>query len=285
MTCGEDTREGPIQNNAVVLCATSPTSTVCNGDSGSGVVITGGTPVLVGVMNAVAPGCPVGSHSASAYLGAPEILAFVQGNDNPPRAPRVSSLTNWELDWGEPLVVGSTLTCSTSGWGQTVTLSYSFVDTASGQVLPETGPRATYTIPPSAVDTTIVCEAAARDSGGTTLVKTVSTSKVKPAPQLKIERLGPLSARRGQDVTLHVVLRSPPGLSGRLSACAVLPASVGGRLCRSTRQPAGLAVDSLFTLTFRIRPTAPLGTARVAISANAGSATAKAVALLRISKP
>jgi Trypsin len=281
--CGEDAREGPIEDNAVLLCAVSPTSTVCNGDSGSGVVTTGGTPVLVGVMNAVAPGCPLGSHGASAYLGATEILAFVQGNDRPPMAPRASSLTSWGLDWGEPLVVGSTLTCSTSGWGQTVSVSYSFVDAASGQVL-QTGPHASYPIPPTGVHTTIFCEAAVSDSGGTTLVKTVSTSKVKPPPPLKIERLAPLSARRGQDVTLHVVLRSAPGLSGRLSACAVLPAAVGGRLCRSTRQAAGVAVDSLFTLTFRIRPTAPLGTARVAISAGAGSSTAKAVALLRISK-
>ena len=92
--CGEYTQSSLIQfNNAVLLCTVAPTSSLCNGDSGSGIVTTGGTPVLIAVTDASAPGCPAGSHNIAAYVGAPEILSFIEGNDQPPTAPRPSQTT------------------------------------------------------------------------------------------------------------------------------------------------------------------------------------------------
>ena len=61
---------------------------MCNGDSGSGLVTTTGTPTLIGVVSAGAPGCVARSHGIFTYTGAPEILQFVQGNGHSPHAPR-----------------------------------------------------------------------------------------------------------------------------------------------------------------------------------------------------
>jgi hypothetical protein len=54
------------------------------------------------------------------------------------------------------------------------------LERANGHVL-QTGSRASYVLPRKTVGTTIVCVAAVTSSGGTTLVKTHATSKVKPA--------------------------------------------------------------------------------------------------------
>ena len=284
--CGEYTQLELIQfNNAVLLCLTSPTSTFCNGDSGSGIVTTGGTPVLIAVADAGTAGCPVGTHGISAYVGAPEILSFIQGNDQPPTAPRPSGLTtSYRLTWAQPLVVGDILTCTTKGWPEPVTIVYSFLNTATGEVL-QTGPGGSYLLPANAVGSQIVCELAVTDSGGTTLVKTISTSNINPAPQARLQRLAPLTAKRGHDITLHVVLQSPRGLSGKFSVCATLPASVGGHLCRSIHERFGASGNFPFTLIFRIKKTAPLRTVHIAIIATAGTSTVRATALLRITKP
>jgi hypothetical protein len=284
--CGENTQSTFIGvNNGIVVCAASPASALCSGDSGSGVVTTGGTPVLVGVANASPSGCPVGTRFIAAYVGAPEILRFIQGDDQPPLAPRPSAQTiPYRLSWAQPLVVGDTLTCSAGGWPASVQITYSFVNTTNGDVL-QTGSNPSYLLPPNTVGTTIVCETALTNSGGTTLVDSNSTSVIAAVPQVKIERLSPYTAKRGQRITLRVVLVSPPGLSGTFSVCAVLPASVGGHLCRSTHKPFGASGNFPFALSLRIKPTAPLGIAHIAINATAGMSTATTTAVLRIAKP
>jgi hypothetical protein len=284
--CGENTQSTFFGlNNGVVLCSASPASALCSGDSGSGVVTTGATPVLVAVANAGPSACPVGNRFIATYVGAPEILRFIQGDDRPPIAPRPAAETiPYRLSWDYPLVVGDTLTCSAGGWPASVQISYSFVNAANGDVL-QAGPNASYLLPPETAGTTIVCETALTNSGGTTLVDSNSTSMIAAVPRVKIERLPPLAAKRGQTITLHVVLVSPPGLSGKFSVCATLPASVGGHLCRSTHKPFGASGNFPFTLSLRIKPTAPLGVAHVAIIATAGMSTAATTALLRIAKP
>ena len=47
---------GVLEFNAVQICASSPASSVCNGDSGGGLVTTGSRPTLVGIVSAGAPG-------------------------------------------------------------------------------------------------------------------------------------------------------------------------------------------------------------------------------------
>jgi len=92
--------------------------------------------VLVGVVSAGASGCVTGSHGLFTYTGAPEILQFIQGNDQPPTAPRETSATFLDIKWDPPLVVGNTLSCSTGGWpAPPQQFTYSFVNTTSGAVV------------------------------------------------------------------------------------------------------------------------------------------------------
>ena len=283
--CGDWTQTDFIKfNNGIALCSAAPAGATCHGDSGAGVVTTGGTPVLVGVHYASQTGCPIGGHAVAAYVGAPEILSFIQGNDQPPKAPRPSTQTVSRLTWHEPLVVGDTLTCSTGGWPEPVQVTYSFLSTANRLVL-QTGPRGSYLLPPTTAGTQISCTVAVTNGGGTTLVGTNATPGIKPAPQVKIEPLAPLAAKRGHRIALDVVLTGPPGLSGTFSVCATPTASVGGQLCRSAHRPAGAAGPLHVALTLTIKSTAPLGTARVAIRASAGTSHAKTTALIRITKP
>jgi hypothetical protein len=227
--CGENTQSAFFKvNDGVVLCSASPASALCSGDSGSGVVTTGGTPVLVAVANAAPSGCPVGSRFIATYVGAPEILRFIQGDDQPPIAPRPPAETiPYRLTWAQPLVVGDTLTCSAGGWPASVQITYSFVNNQNGDVL-QTGSNANYLLPQGTVGTTIVCQTALTNSGGTTLVDSNTTSTIAAVPRVKIGRLSPLTGKRGQTITLHVVLVSPARPLRQVQRLCNAP-SVGGR--------------------------------------------------------
>src|SRR5262245_52674430 len=274
---------GLMANNGITLCATSPSSAVCNGDSGSGLVTTTGTPVLVGVVSAGATGCEIGSHASFTYTGAPEILQFVQGNDNPPTAPRETAATFLRVKWDPPLVVGNTLSCATGGWAAPQPrFAYSFVNLADGTVL-QTG-RTTYLVPASAVGATIVCEVTASNDGGTMLEETDPTPAVKAAPQVRILKVGALDAARGHALRLRVSLESPDGLWGKFAVCILPPHAVAGRLCRSTVNADGSGGIVPFNFDFRVKATAPIGTSRIVISAVAGVSHATATAPLRISR-
>jgi Trypsin len=270
-------------DDAVALCQSSPTSSICQGDSGAGLIDTNGPPTLVGVVNAAPAGCPIGGHGVSAYVGAPEILSFIEGNDQPPIAPRASAQTATQLTWAQPLVPGDALTCSTAGWPGPVQIAYSFLDGSSGAVL-QAGPAATYRLPASAGGRTVFCEAAVTNSGGTAVVYTIATPKIAPVPRLRITLRAAHAVGQDRKVTLRVVLDSPPGLSGTFRVCATAPVSVEGHVCRSTHVPFGASGSFRFALTFRIRPNARLGAARIAISASAGLASAKATESLRVVK-
>ena len=130
----------------------------------------------------------------------------------------------------------------------------------------------------------VACEVAASNAGGTALEETEATSAIKGAPQVRIAKLAPISALPGGHVTVHVSLVSPVGLWGKYDVCVTLPAKVGGHLCRSVKNPDGSAGTFPFDFTFKIRPTAPVGTAKIAIAATAGLSSANATALLRISR-
>jgi Trypsin len=282
--CGQfSPDDGLIADNAVLLCASSPQSAVCNGDSGSGLVTTTGTPVLVGVVSAGSVGCEPGTHSLYTYVGAPEILDFIQGSNTPPTAPRMTDASFLDLKWDPPLVAGNTVSCSSGGWSTPATLAYSFVNGANGEVL-QSGSRTTFTIPAADVGANLFCEVAATSSGGTSLERTTATSAVGQPPKVRISRLLPLSGLRGKDVTVHVVLTSPAGLFGKFGVCAVPPAVVGGQVCRSVRNPDGSSGTFPFSLTFRIKPGAPAHS-RIAINATAGLSTVKTTVLLKVSNP
>jgi hypothetical protein len=280
--CGDDTKDALVLiNNAVILCTESPTSALCPGDSGSGVVTAGPTPTLLGVANGSR--CTIGGHTLSTYVGAPEILQFIKGDNKPPEAPRPSLQSiPFRLIWSDPLVPGARLTCSSGGWSaSSVGVNYSFVNTTNGQVL-QTGATPIYLVPPAAVGTTIECVTALTNSGGTTVVNSGPTPTVASAPSLRIERAGPLSGRRGHTIRLHVVLIGQSSEAGTLRVCIARPRSVAQRVCRSTHRPLDTSGTLALTLNLRIKLSAPLGTARIAINATNGASTARRFMTIRV---
>lgn len=257
-----------LEYDAIRLCASSPTSVPCQGDSGAGLVTTGSTPVLVGVLSGGPAGCSVGSHSVFADVAAPEILSFVQGDQQPPQAPRQVATTVATLAWVPPLVVGSRLTCASSGWGNDpVSLAYSFVN-GSGEVL-QSGERAIYTVAAAEVGQTIACEVAATNPGGTAMARTVATPTVRTAPPVRLLRLSPSTAARGRPVRLAVTLDVPAGLRGRVGVCVHPPSPTANPICASVAGQHGPESPSL-AVSLWIKPTAPLGVARLALFAYAG---------------
>ena len=161
-------------------------------------------------------------------------------------------------------------------------IAYTFANGETGETL-QTGANARYVLPRAAAGTTVVCGVAVTNTGGTTVGKTNATSRIGAVPQVKIQSVSPLTATRGKTVTLRVVLKSPPGLSGIFQVCATSAAAVGGRLCATTHRSFGASGSFPFVLHLKIKPTA-LGTARVAISAVAGLSSAKTTAVLRIAQ-
>jgi hypothetical protein len=170
---------GLIENNGILLCASSRAGAVCSGDSGSGLVTTGGTPTLVGVASAASTACEPGSQSLFTYTGAAEILRFIRGDNRPPTAPRQGGRTWVDLRWRPPLVAGDAVSCMTGGWRGQPRFSYSFVRASGGKVL-QSGPRTTYVVPAAAVGAAIFCEVAASNAGGTTLERT-GAARVGPS--------------------------------------------------------------------------------------------------------
>lgn len=172
--CGGDSG---VLDDATRFCAASASSSSCEGDSGGGLVTSGSTPTLLGVLSAGAPDCPTGSASIYTDVSAPEILSFIQGDQTPPTAPREAS-ANVELEWDRPLEVGSTLTCTTGSWAsQATSFAYAFVDSANGQVLQRSA-RATFVTGSSDAGDRVSCTVLATNAGGTAAVSTTSTPPI-----------------------------------------------------------------------------------------------------------
>jgi trypsin len=170
-----------IDDDATRFCAASPTGSLCEGDSGSGLVTTGSTPTLIGVLSAGVPGCAAGTHSEFTYVAAPEILSFIQGNQSPPIAPREVSTSYIKLTWLAPLAVGTKLTCATGDWtDQPTSYSYAFANTQQNQTLQQ-GAKATFVLTTSDVGDTVSCTAYATNAGGTAALTTMSTNAVAAA--------------------------------------------------------------------------------------------------------
>jgi hypothetical protein len=215
-------------------------------------------------------------------VSAPEILDFIQGNEQPPTAPRENRATFVDLNWDRPLVVGTTLTCSAGDWiGGPLTVTYTFVN-GSGQVL-QSGTRTTYTATPSDLGASIACEGAATGAGGTDLAETVPTTPVKPAPQLGFGSLSPETVVRGRVAQLVVRLKVPLGLDGTFSVCLRPSPRVGGSVCRSLANQRGGLGAGVFELALWIKPSAPLGLVAVEVTAVAGVSRTQAHVPLRIS--
>ncbi|MBJ7471625.1 MAG: serine protease, partial [Solirubrobacteraceae bacterium] len=99
-----------IADNAVAICGSNPTGTTCQGDSGGPVVIPGAAPVLVGLVSNGPAGCGPGTKDNYVSLWAPENRAFVDGNNAPPLAPRLTGISS--IGGAPNMRVGETVTCT-----------------------------------------------------------------------------------------------------------------------------------------------------------------------------
>jgi hypothetical protein len=164
--------------DAVLLCASAPGGSGCNGDSGSALT-EGATPVLVGVMDTVAvssgESCRAGAQNGFVNVAAPEIRDFLEGSETPPMAPRgggaiIRAVTE----------VGHLMTCEPGAWSGSPTFTYAFVNSANGQIL-QTGLSPTYPLTSADVGRTIYCQVSASNAGGTGIGRTPALSAIKAA--------------------------------------------------------------------------------------------------------
>jgi hypothetical protein len=280
-SCGGRSNAVITDAAAIAFCAISPNGTSCTGDSGSALVTTTGVNTLVGIVSAGPLGCTGGGATIVTYVGAPEILRFIQGDDQPPIAPRRTSSTFVDISWQGTLRVGNTLTCSSGNWNGEPTLTYAFVSSQTGQVLQQ-GPKGTYRLSAANVGDSLVCRAAATNAGGTAVLWTGSTKEIGPAPAIGIAPLRPVAAVPGRTVTVRVVLYAPSELTGKFAVCITPAAQVGKRVCASQRVDVGSSGGRPFKLRLRIWPGASRGLSPLAITAVAGISSTQKTALVQV---
>jgi Trypsin len=168
MTIGFSNRCGG-EADAVFLCASSSDGSGCNGDSGSGLTY-GSTPTLVGVMDTVeiisGEACRDGAVNGFVNVAAPEIRDFIEGNEDPPIAPRGGGISIRAVPR-----VGYTATCESGSWSGSPSFTYIFMSSADDEVL-QSGPSPTYEFTKADAGLSVSCEVLASNAGGTGAVRT-----------------------------------------------------------------------------------------------------------------
>jgi hypothetical protein len=173
--------------DALFLCARTPQGSACGGDSGGGLTNTGGTPKLLGTLSTVKVEYKQECHDGTGYeltnLAAPEIHDFIENeNSLPPKAPRGGSgatLIDTRFTEKAP-PVGQTITCSPGRWSGEPMLTYTFIDSATGQIL-QSGASSTYRLSSTDLGMKILCELQAANAGGTAIKRTKALPAVEPA--------------------------------------------------------------------------------------------------------
>jgi hypothetical protein len=171
-------RECGGENDAVLLCASSPSGTPCNGDSGSGLTISGST--LVGVEDDYTEidgkRCVAGAENAFANVAAPEIQDFLDGSEEPPRAPRGGHAVIREAPINDGV-----MSCEPGTWSESPTFTLTFIDSTDGQVLQQ-GASSMYAVPAAELGHMILCEVQASNAGGTGVGRTPALQAIAAAP-------------------------------------------------------------------------------------------------------
>lgn len=172
-------RECGGENDAVLLCANSVAGTPCSGDSGGALTL--GSPVVqVGVeadLDLVdGKRCVAGAENAFANLAAPEIQDFIDGSEEPPRAPRGGRAVIREAPINDGV-----LSCEPGTWSGQPAYVYTFIDSTDGQVVQQ-GPATTYAVPAAEVGHMIMCEVQAGNAGGTGVGRTPPLRATVAAP-------------------------------------------------------------------------------------------------------
>jgi hypothetical protein len=169
--------------DAIFLCASAAGGSGCEGDSGSALT-SGATPVLVGVMDTVTvisgEGCGASSDNGFVNVAAPEIRDFIEGEEDPPIAPRGGGISIRAITR-----VGHVATCESGSWSGSPTFAYRFLNSANDQAL-QSGPSATYQLTAVDVGLSISCEVLASNAGGTGVSRTNALPSIasaeEPAP-------------------------------------------------------------------------------------------------------
>ncbi len=171
-------RECGGENDAVLLCASGPSGTACNGDSGSALTL-GSSAALVGVIDDVVlvsgQRCHAGAENALANVAAPEIQDFIDGDETPPRAPRGGGAVIFEKPINDGL-----MGCEPGHWSEGPTFLYTFID-GDGQILQQ-GASPTYPVPATELSHEILCQVQAINAGGTGIGRTPGLSAIAAAP-------------------------------------------------------------------------------------------------------
>jgi len=165
---------------ALFLCASTPSGSLCFGDSGSGLTIPGSPATLTGVADTVeltsGKPCLQGALGGFANVAAPEIRDFIEGGEEPPRAPQGGGV----VIRGVP-TAGKSLSCEHGSWSNDPVFSYAFVDSADNEILQQ-GSSPTYALSGADVGRAIFCAVQAANAGGTGVARTMALSPVRPAP-------------------------------------------------------------------------------------------------------
>jgi trypsin len=245
-------------DNAVILCAAAEQVAVCSGDSGSGLVANG---TIVGVASTGSVRCPRGGGGQYTNVAAPEILRFIQGEDNPPSAPRRTKLG--AIGWPTAMQVGQAVGCEPGGWTGEPAYVYAFVDGATGAVL-QRSPLDTYTLKARDLGRTIACRVAATTEGGTGLMLTVPSGRaVQPAPRLTA---GTAVTRAGRRIVMRVTFAGMKDVKGTAQICIRPVVRVGNRACGRARLTGAARLTA--GVRVAVKTTAPSGLLRVGVAAS-----------------
>jgi hypothetical protein len=202
--------------DALFLCASTPSGSLCNGDSGSGLTKTGSPVTLVGVTDTVevisGEACLNGAIGGFVNVAAPEIKDFIEGSEIPPRAPRGGGAIIEGV-----LTPGHTLTCEPGSWSNSPTITIAFVDSTGGQTL-QSGTSSTYSLSAADVGRTILCEVQATNAGGTGIGRTGALPPIEGGPQAGPPTTGAVVAPR----PLTVGVNSEPGILSLASTSTVV---------------------------------------------------------------
>ena len=226
--------------NAVLFCASSPASSTCSGDSGSGFVVFTPTPVLVGVAVAGPASCAPGTARVMSKVAAPEILRFVYGDPAPTPAPRALGGAQLRVPH---MREGHVAQCLSPAWSPAASLAFTFFD-ESGRAL-ASGPSSTYQLRSVDAGRRLGCQVTASSAGGTGVMITglTVTQVVRARPAL---RVATTRSRRGRRVLVRVALEDIAGRRARVRVCVAAVRRTSSRSCRTVR------LRGLERMTFRV---------------------------------
>ncbi len=172
-------RECGGENDAVLLCANSSSGSPCNGDSGSALTMASPA-VQVGVEDDLTlvggKRCVGGAESAFANIAAPEIQDFLEGSEEPPRAPRGGHAVIREAPINDGV-----MSCEPGTWNNGPTYTFTFLDSTDGQIVQQ-GTSTTYAVPATELGHMILCEVQASNAGGTGVGRTPGLRAIAAAP-------------------------------------------------------------------------------------------------------